>query len=92
MRNMYLFSNCQDSSTHKPLWWQITYKSVVQLSTGPAFRSDPLLVFWSDTSLAFSSDPLTLAGCCQGRGLLNPHGRVAGCRHSVLFVRAQLVQ
>lgn len=58
----------------------------------PAFRSDPLLVFWSDTSLAFSSDPLTLAGCCQGRGLLNPHGRVAGCRHSVLFVRAQLVQ
>ena len=52
--NMHLFSNCQDSSTHKRLWWQ-----VIQLSTGPAFRSDLLLAFWSDTSLGFWSDPLT---------------------------------
>ena len=57
--NMYLFSNFQDSSTHRPLWWQITYRSVIQLSTDPAFRSNPLLVFWRHTSLAFWSDPLT---------------------------------
>ena len=62
MRNMYHFSTCQDSSTHQPLWWQITSRSVIQLSTGSAFRSNPLLVFWSDTSLAFWSDPLTTVG------------------------------
>ena len=66
MRNMYRFSNCQDSSAHKPLWWQIASKSVIQLSTKYwprvserhhllTFRSDPSLAFWLSTPLPSKS-------------------------------------